>query len=132
MSLNLSSVLFEADTILNSLLSKYVSLKFIGFNQADENKPYYLLSSNTVTSGFYFKAKRLPQTGEIIHTLRIVPETSEINDLLENKEVKLLELTEENGNFLRCGFKTLKEPTPPNYEWVLLVTPNKQERTVIN
>lgn len=128
MSLNLSSVFYEADTILNSILSKYVGLKFIGLDQDDENKPYYM-NAEAITKGFYYKTKKLPVTGQVIELLKIVPIDEDTNDII--KEAVMLELTDEDDNFLRFSFQTEKEPKPPNFEWLLSIKPNKQERTVI-
>lgn len=127
MSLNLSTVFSEADSILNSLLSKYVGLKFIEFDEDNDNRPTYL--GNTITKGFYYKEKKLPVTGEVVETLGLVPETEEINQHV--KDADMIELIEENGDFLRCKFKTLKKPFPPRYEWKFLLTPNEQDRTAI-
>jgi len=131
MTLNLSSVFAGADTILNSLLSKYVGLKFIGYDQQNENSPYYLLNGETVTTGFYYKTKKLPVTGEVVETLKIVPSDDTVGDVLTSKKLKYLELIDTEGNFTRFTMKTLKEPHPPNYEWLFLITPNNQEKTII-
>lgn len=129
MSLNLSSVFHKADTILNRTLSKYVGLKFIGLDQDDENRPYYLLDGDTVTTGFYFKTKRLPVTGQVVDTLKIVPNNEDENEaLIEAVEIELLK---EDNSFDRFSFRTYKEPHPPNYEWILLMEPNKQAQTTI-
>ncbi len=128
MSLNLNTTFYDVDTILNDLLSKYKSLKFIGFDQTDDNKPYYL-NTVPITKGFYYKEKRMPITKEVVCTLKIVPENDTIADYI--KSTDYLELTDEDNNFLRFRFKTEKEPHPPNYEWWFLITPNRQETTVI-
>src|SRR4051812_2634873 len=99
MTLNLSSVFAEADTLLNSLLSKYVGLKFIGYDQQHENNPYYLLNGATITKGFYYKTKKLPVTGEVVETLKIVPSDSTVNDILASKKLKYLELIDAGNNF---------------------------------
>mgnify|MGYP001566445039 FL=1 len=66
-----------------------------------------------------------------IQILKFVPETNTINQLFATKKVKMLELIDEDGEFLRHTFHAIKEPEPPNFEWILQVTPNKQERTTI-
>jgi hypothetical protein len=131
MALNLQSTFYKADTILNKLLSKYVGLKLIGFNQSDENKPYYLLSGQTISKGFYHKTRKIPITGETIETLRIVPENSTVNTALKPNVLRLVELQKEDGGFTRFSLQTLKSPSPPNYEWVFKLSPNGQDTTTI-
>lgn len=128
MTLDLSRVISKTDTILNGLLSKYKSVRFISFNEDDDNAPYY--SSSVITKGFYYKEKRLPVTHQVIETLRIVPESGVTDDTI--KEATMLELKDAVGNFVRFSFETYKEPHPPNNAWVLLIKPNAQEQTLIN
>ncbi len=130
MALNLSTVFGQVDTVLNELLSKYVSIQFIGFNQADDNKPYYLLDE-PITTGFYYKERKVPSLGQVVETLRLVPETDEIKTLLSTKKIKMVELREADGNFMRFSLETLKEPHPPKFEWLYHIKPNRQEQTVI-
>jgi len=129
MALNLQSTFYKADTILNKLLSKYVGLKLIGFNQSNENRPYYLLSGQVITKGFYYKTKKQPVTGQLIETLKIVPENPTISGALEN--VRMIELIEADSTFTRFSLETLKSPFPPTYEWIFKIAPNKQDRTLI-
>jgi hypothetical protein len=129
-AINLSNVFYGVDTLLNGLLSRYVSLQFIGFDQSDDNKPYYLLDA-PLTKGFRHKEKKLPVTGQVVETLQIVTDSDEVKNLLLNKQVKMFELTNEDGDFVRFDLKAKAEPHPPKYEWVYDITPNKQERTVI-
>ena len=127
MPINLSSVFSTVDTILNDTLSKYQGLRLIGFDQTDENKPYYL--TDVITKGFYYKTKKTPVTGEVVEKLRIVPQDEDFENALQ--KAVMLELVEDDGSFVRFSFDTEKAPCPPNYEWVFLITPNKQDNSLI-
>lgn len=130
MALNLDNVFFKANSVLNKLLSKYVGLKLIGFNQSDDNKPHYLYNGTVVTKGFYPKSKKQPVTGEVVDTLRIVPDSDELNTAIT--KARMVELIGEDGSFTRFSLSTLKAPSPPNYEWVFKIVPNTEDTSVIN
>jgi len=132
MALDLSSVFGDINTILSGLFSKYVALKLIGLNQQQDNQPYYLLDGEAITAGFRYLPKKLPVTGEVIETLKLVPQSDEVKNILSSAKLKQIELIDADGNFMRFTMKTtLKEPNPPDYEWIFLIVPNKQEKTVI-
>jgi hypothetical protein len=128
-ALNLSDVFFDVDGVLNDLLSKYTKLRFISYNQASSNTRQYL--TNEITKGFYYKARRLPVTGEVVERLKFVPENSTIETIIKSGKVELIELKDDVGNFVRFRFNTYREPNPPNMEWWFDIVPNKQDTGVI-
>ncbi len=127
MAINLEKDFIGIDTILNDLLSKYKTLRFIGFDQTDENKPYYL--TDAISKGFYYKAKKLPVTGELVQRLKFVPISDDIYQAF--LKATMLELSMADGTFTRFRFKTHREPEPPSFEWILEIVPNKQDKKLI-
>lgn len=126
MAINLSQDFIGINNVLNENLSRFTSYRIIGFNQT-ENRPIYV--TPPIKEGFYYKAVKNPRTGEVRETLKIVPLDNNINDLL--RTAKMFELGDDEGNFLRFRFTTEKEPNPPSYQWVFIVSPSMEDTSPI-
>lgn len=126
MSLNLSNVYLQANTILNQNLGKFDSLNIIGSDQSQGNKLYYLAQG--ITKGFYY-AKVSGGQGEISELIRIVPENSTIEDAL--KQVFMFELVALDGSFERFTPKSKKVPSRPSFQWEFSLKPNDQDTRAI-
>ncbi len=124
--IDLGGAFNNINTTLNGLLSKYSNLRFVGFDQAQDNKRIYLTS---VITSFYYKARRQPITGEVVERLKIVTDGSTIDSAI--RKGSMIELSDSNGNFVRFKLKVIKEPNPPTMEWYLEITPNRDDKTTI-
>lgn len=123
---DLSDVYRETRQILNDIVGKYDSLHFIGTDEDNDNKPYYL--AKDIVEGFYYKEAETGE-GNIQETIFFVPE----NDTIEEAVVKavIVELVNEDGTFTRCSIDSKTKPKRPSFQWVLVVKPNKQDKRVI-
>jgi hypothetical protein len=124
MALNVSRAFLTANTILNQNLGKFDKMNLVGSNQNGEL--FYLVKD--ITRGFYYKGVSGGQ-GEIIETIRIVPENSTIDDALKN--VVMIELVGLDGSMTRFTPKSKKVPERPSFQWEFAVKPNEQDTRVI-
>lgn len=124
MALNVSRAFLTANTVLNQNLGKFDSINLIGSNQ--DGSLYYLAQG--ITRGFYYKGVSGGQ-GEIIETIRIVPENSTIDNAL--KSVVMFELVGLDGTMTRFTPKSKKVPERPSFQWEFAVKPNEQDTRVI-
>jgi hypothetical protein len=124
MGLNVSRAFLAANTILNQNLGKFDSMNIVGSRQ--DGSLYYIVQG--VTRGFYYKGVSGGQ-GEIRETIRIVPETSTVENAL--KDVVLFELIGLDGTMTRFVPKSKKVPERPSFQWEFSVKPNEQDTRVI-
>ena len=125
--LNLGKVYTKVNNVLTGLLGKYTSIRFIGKDEDNDNENYYL--TPPITKGFYYRPTKLPEVGQIVDLLRIVPQDESVEEAI--KYCTAIELKEPNGNFLRFSINSTKQPTPPSYQWILDIKPNHTDQSVI-
>lgn len=127
MVLNLKSVFKVKNDTLRKLLDSYVGLKFIGRNQNNNNKLYYL-NDLALQEGWYYKPRKNPKTGDIEETLKIIS-SSEIDTIIA--DTIMLELIKSDDSFTRFSIPSKKPPTPPAFEWVFIIHPNEADKKAI-
>lgn len=94
---------------------------------SDQQGALYYLAQN-ITKGFYYTHTARGQ-GEIQETLRIVPETLEVENAL--KSVVMFELVGLDGSMTRFTTVSKKAPERPSFQWEFAVKPNEQDTRVI-
>ena len=127
MAIDVSSVFYKANTILNENLGKYSSANIIGINKEAGNSLMYL--EKDITEGFFYRSSRSTE-GDITDEIVMVPENARVEEAL-NKAV-MFELVNLDGTFVRFEIKSKHLPQRPSFQWSFYVKPNQQDKRVIS
>lgn len=124
--INVKNAIYNTRAILNGAVGKYDYIRFIGLDEDNDNKRYYLTSQ--IAEGFYFKPANI-NAGNSLDTIKFVPATPEIEQAVV--EADSVDLINEDGSFTRFSIENKTFPKRPSFQWTLTVKANEQDKRPI-